>query len=65
LPEIFSPEIAAEMLKPKGRPRKLQPKLHTNLRLSPEVIEYFKLTGPGWQTRIDDVLREWVKSNPR
>jgi len=28
------------------------------LRLSPAVLEYFKATGPGWQTRIDEVLKK-------
>ena len=31
-----------------------------SVRFSPEVIEYFKSTGAGWQTRMNDVLREWV-----
>jgi uncharacterized protein (DUF4415 family) len=26
----------------------------------PEVIAYFKATGAGWQTRMNDALREWV-----
>jgi uncharacterized protein (DUF4415 family) len=29
-----------------------------SLRLSPSVLDYFKATGPGWQTRIDDVLKK-------
>jgi uncharacterized protein (DUF4415 family) len=29
-----------------------------SLRLSPAVLEYFKATGPGWQTRIDEVLKK-------
>ena len=31
-----------------------------SVRFSPEVLEYFKGTGAGWQTRMNDVLREWV-----
>ncbi len=34
-----------------------------SIRLSPEVLEYFRSTGKGWQTRIDDILREYVKLN--
>lgn len=34
-----------------------------SLRLSPEVIEYFQATGKGWQTRINDVLRKYVKTH--
>jgi uncharacterized protein (DUF4415 family) len=29
-----------------------------SLRLSPAVVEYFKATGPGWQTRIDEALKK-------
>jgi len=30
------------------------------VRYSRDVLEYFRSTGPGWQTRIDTVLKEWV-----
>lgn len=26
----------------------------------PDVIEYFKPTGEGWQVRMDDVLKDWI-----
>jgi uncharacterized protein (DUF4415 family) len=29
-----------------------------SLRLSPEVLSYFRSTGDGWQSRIDDALRK-------
>ena len=29
-----------------------------SLRLSASVLDYFKATGPGWQTRIDDILKK-------
>ncbi|WP_439953178.1 BrnA antitoxin family protein [Escherichia coli] len=29
-----------------------------SLRLDPDVIETFKATGPGWQTRMNEVLVE-------
>lgn len=44
-----------------GRPPKANKKLATNLRLDPEVIEGFKKTGPNWQTRINNTLREWLE----
>jgi uncharacterized protein (DUF4415 family) len=31
-----------------------------SLRYSPEVVEYFKSTGEGWQTRMDEALKQWV-----
>jgi uncharacterized protein (DUF4415 family) len=32
-----------------------------SLRLSPEVLEHFKASGPGWQTRIDSTLRASIR----
>jgi uncharacterized protein (DUF4415 family) len=48
--------------RPRGRPKKIDPKVHTRIRLSPQVLRHFRATGPGWQTRIDEVLRQWVAS---
>jgi uncharacterized protein (DUF4415 family) len=31
-----------------------------SVRFSPEVLQYFKATGTGWQTRMNEVLLEWV-----
>ena len=45
-----------------GRPKAESTKQPVSIRLSPEVVEYFKAGGPGWQTRIDAVLREYVAS---
>ena len=60
LPHIFGAKVAQEMLKPRGRPRAQHPKQRINIRLSHEVVEYFKLAGDGWQTRIDAALRQFI-----
>ncbi|WP_419160999.1 BrnA antitoxin family protein [Candidatus Palauibacter sp.] len=39
------------------------PKVSTTIRLSPEVIDHFRAGGRGWQTRIDDALRDWIKQH--
>ncbi len=61
LPDLFGPQVAAEMLKPRGRPIAAMAKIHVNIRLDADVLETFRATGPGWQTRINKVLRDWVK----
>ncbi len=45
----------------KRGPQKAPTKQLISLRLSPEVIDHFKSTGPGWQTRIDRTLRESIR----
>lgn len=38
-------------------------KVLLSVRYSPEVVDYFKSTGEGWQTRMDEALKEWVASH--
>jgi uncharacterized protein (DUF4415 family) len=42
----------------RGRPKSASPKEAVNLRLDPDVLEYFRKTGPGWQSRINEALRK-------
>ncbi len=42
-------------------PQKAPTKKLVSLRLSPEVVEHFKASGPGWQTRIDETLVKAIK----
>lgn len=44
----------------RGRPKSDNPKEAISIRLSPDVLAAFREMGPGWQTRIDEVLRDWV-----
>jgi uncharacterized protein (DUF4415 family) len=41
-----------------GRPKLENPKQQITLRLDQSVLEKFKATGAGWQTRINDTLRK-------
>ena len=54
--EVF-PDLAESIRKARGRPKVETPKQQVSLRLDPEVIEKFKATGKGWQSRINDVLK--------
>lgn len=45
----------------RGRPPLAEPKVSTTIRLSRDVIDHFKGAGRGWQTRIDEALREWIR----
>lgn len=42
----------------RGRPKAENPKKAVSLRLDPDVVDWFKNRGPGWQTRINDELRK-------
>jgi uncharacterized protein (DUF4415 family) len=45
-----------------GRPSKPNRKVSITLRLDREVVERFKATGAGWQTRINAALRKTTAS---
>jgi uncharacterized protein (DUF4415 family) len=46
-----------------GRPKSPRRKVLLSVRYSPEVVEYFRATGAGWQTRMDEALKEWLKEH--
>ena len=46
----------------RGRPKLLNPRRLLSLRLPPDVIAGWKASGPGWQTRMVQVLE---KSTPK
>lgn len=54
------PEKFAKATVRRGRPPVAKPKVSTTIRLSQDVIDHFKAGGRGWQTRIDQALREWI-----
>src|SRR5688572_4515396 len=48
----------------RGRPKSEHPKIATSIRLSEDVLSRFKASGPGWQSRIDAALKEWLATHP-
>jgi len=44
-------------------PQKAPTKERITIRLSPDVVEAFRATGDGWQTRVDRALKDWLKSH--
>ena len=57
--EVF-PDLAASIDRKLGRPKAENPKKAISLRLDAEVIERFKATGDGWQSRMNEALRKAV-----
>ncbi len=46
-----------------GRPRSLLTKERITIRLSREVLDQFRASGEGWQTRVDAALKDWLKDH--
>ena len=56
LPEITDDMLARAKLNKGGRPLSPNPRKLISLRLPADVIERWKATGPGWQTRMAERL---------
>ncbi|MDP1681010.1 MAG: BrnA antitoxin family protein [Burkholderiales bacterium] len=54
--------LQAKPLVRRGRPLGSGSKTQVTLRLDVEVVEKFRATGDGWQTRINDALKSWVRT---
>jgi len=52
------PEMPKRVRGPQKRPLKSP----VSIRLNHEVVDYFKSQGTGWQTRINEVLADYVKN---
>ena len=55
--EVF-PDLAESIRRSRGRPALDNPKKQVTLRLDSDVIARFRDGGPGWQSRINDILRK-------
>jgi uncharacterized protein (DUF4415 family)/uncharacterized DUF497 family protein len=45
----------------RGRPPLARPKAALTMRVDADVLDALKATGPGWQTRINELLRDAVR----
>ncbi|MGY2053246.1 BrnA antitoxin family protein [Methylobacterium sp. JK268] len=57
-PEGLPPDLAAAFRSRGGRPASDAKRVPISLRVDPDVLAAFKATGPGWQTRMNEVLAE-------
>jgi uncharacterized protein (DUF4415 family) len=64
-PSSDFPELMEAFERARGRrgPQKAATKERVGLRLDAKVVEHFRSTGPGWQTRINDILADYVKQH--
>ena len=49
-----------EILRHRGRPKSDTHKVPVTVRLDPKVVAFFRASGPGWQTRMNDALVGYV-----
>jgi uncharacterized protein (DUF4415 family) len=59
LPGLIGAKATKELLRRgKGRPPKEDRKVNQTLRLDPDVLGAYRREGRGWQTHMNEVLRQ-------
>lgn len=56
-------QYLGERLIKRGRPKADSVRERITIRLSPEVLQRFRASGPGWQTRMNAALADWLKTH--
>ncbi|MEN3159575.1 BrnA antitoxin family protein [Alkalimonas sp. NCh-2] len=62
--EVLPADLMAKLNRG-GRPVSDNPKVSTTVRFDAEVINAFRATGKGWQTRMNNALKEWLATHPQ
>lgn len=47
----------------RGRPPSSATKERITIRLSPDVVAQFRASGAGWQARMNDALKDWLRTH--
>ena len=58
--EAVRKALAAKRKPGQRGPQVAPTKQLVSVRYSPEVLAFFKASGAGWQSRMDDALKQWV-----
>jgi uncharacterized protein (DUF4415 family) len=53
--------LPAEFVRKVRGPQKAPTKERITIRLSRDVLGRFRESGPGWQSKVDAALRQWLK----
>ena len=61
-PQVFAALVAVN--RTRGRPKADETKVFTAIRLDADLLETFKATGKGWQTRVNAALRQFITEHP-
>lgn len=61
--EAVRKELQAVRRRGERGSQKAPTKERITIRLSADVVAQFRASGPGWQTRIDQALQEWLKEH--
>ena len=59
--EVFQGDSFVREAPRRGRPKSAATKQQISVRLDPDVLAALRAAGPGWQSRINDLLRHALR----
>ena len=62
--DVYEGLVALQKSRARGRPPVETPKVATAIRFDADVLAGLRATGKGWQTRVNDAMRQWLKEHP-
>jgi uncharacterized protein (DUF4415 family) len=65
LSEVFGEKAADAVRRRPGRPTKPDRKINQTLRLDADLVAAYRELGPGWQARMNRILREHLPSREK
>jgi uncharacterized protein (DUF4415 family) len=63
-PDVYAGLVAMQQRRARGRPPVETPKVATAIRFDADVLAGLRATGKGWQTRVNDAMRQWLQEHP-
>ena len=66
--EVLPPDLLAGLVALRKRrgergPQKSPTKVPTTIRFDAEVLAALKASGKGWQTRVNEAVKDWLKTH--
>jgi uncharacterized protein (DUF4415 family) len=61
----LSPALQGKLSSRKRGPQVAPVKRPTTVRLDAEVVDAFRAMGKGWQTNLNDALKEWLREHKK
>lgn len=59
------PAVRAQLAERRRKgPGRAPLKIATTIRFDADVLAALRASGSGWQTRVNEVMREWIKTHP-
>lgn len=62
-PDLYAGLVALKKQRGERGPQKTPVKVPTTIRFDADVLAALKASGKGWQTRVNEAVKDWLKTH--